>query len=282
MGADLKRKRATTSVIPVSPMKKQKHSPAVISKYFNPLPKAGPAVPDDPRPSQTRADMSEELERIARSSLTAFRKQMLSLLCEIPPGRYSTYQALSDHVTATSHPTCARAVGNAMRNNPFAPQVPCHRVLAADGTLGGFGGHWGESGKYASRKHELLHDEGVRFDSRGKVKGPVFREFGSRKMPARELTGNKHPLCLPPMGILVRVKRGTHESEHWKIVLTMRNSHQMITTNILDQPMKLEQMQKSCAHVQWVSTTPRMPWMSYISVGCLIQITVSISKGERP
>ena len=64
-----------------------------------------------------------------------------------------------------------------MRNNPFAPEVPCHRVLAADGTLGGFGGHWGEDGKFANKKHELLHAEGVRFDSRGKVKGPPFREF---------------------------------------------------------------------------------------------------------
>ncbi|KAJ4358459.1 uncharacterized protein N0V89_003042 [Didymosphaeria variabile] len=77
---------------------------------------------------------------------------------------------MSDYITLTSHKTCARAVGNAMRNNPFAPEVPCHRILAADGTLGGFGGHWGEQGKYASRKHELLEEEGVRFDSRNKVK----------------------------------------------------------------------------------------------------------------
>ena len=33
-----------------------------------------------------------------------------------------------------------RAVGNAMRGNPYAPQVPCHRVVASDGTIGGFGG----------------------------------------------------------------------------------------------------------------------------------------------
>jgi len=123
------------------------------------------------------ADMSAELARIVNSNLTSFRKKTLSMLCQIPRGRYSTYSAMSDHITATSHKTCARAVGNAMRNNPFAPEVPCHRILAADGSLGGFGGHWGENGKFASKKHELLHEEGVRFDGRGKVIGKPFREF---------------------------------------------------------------------------------------------------------
>lgn len=122
-------------------------------------------------------DMTVQIKRIEDSDITEFRKHMLKLLCEIPRGRYSTYKAMSDHVTKTSHKTCARAVGNAMRNNPFAPEVPCHRVLANDGSLGGFKGFWGESGKFASSKHELLYEEGVRFDSRGKVKGPPFREF---------------------------------------------------------------------------------------------------------
>lgn len=122
-------------------------------------------------------DVSVQLKRIADSDLTAFRKQTLSMLCQIPRGQYSTYQAMSDYITKTSHKTCARAVGNAMRNNPFAPEVPCHRILAADGTLGGFGGHWGEAGKFADKKHELLKEEGVRFDSMLKVKGPPFRDF---------------------------------------------------------------------------------------------------------
>jgi O-6-methylguanine DNA methyltransferase len=124
-------------------------------------------------------DMSEQIKRIESSStLTPFRKQTLTLLCRIPSGRWSTYQAMSDHITATSHKTCARAVGNAMRNNPFAPEVPCHRILSSDGSIGGFGGHWGEEGKFAGKKKELLGEEGVRFDSKGKVKGQPFRDFG--------------------------------------------------------------------------------------------------------
>lgn len=122
-------------------------------------------------------DMETQLKRIEDCDMTAFRKQTLSLLCKIPRGRYSTYGAMSDWISQNSHQTCARAVGNAMRNNPFAPEVPCHRILAADGTLGGFKGSWGEEGKYAKHKHELLHAEGVRFGSNGKVKGPPFRDF---------------------------------------------------------------------------------------------------------
>lgn len=173
--------------------KKQKQGTSTISLYFLPsLESPRRSAPgrvhsnaasiivedgDADKESPKSRDMTAELRKIADSDLTPFRKQMLGLLCQIPPGYYSTYQAMSDYITETSHKTCARAVGNAMRNNPFAPEVPCHRVLAADGTLGGFGGHWGEHGKFANKKHELLHAEGVRFDSRGKVKGPPFRDF---------------------------------------------------------------------------------------------------------
>lgn len=64
-----------------------------------------------------------------------------------------------------------------MRNNPFAPTVPCHRVLASDGTLGGFFGDWGVEGKYGNEKIGLLKGEGVNFSSAGKVKGMVWSGF---------------------------------------------------------------------------------------------------------
>ena len=183
-----KRKAGIDMDLDMGGAQQKKRSKAAISSYFMPtasLLSPAPADPDDEKNVDSETshfnanDMAIELRKIANSDITPFRKQMLTLLCQIPPGRYSTYQAMSDHITKTSHKTCARAVGSAMRNNPFAPEVPCHRVLAADGTLGGFGGHWGESGKFANKKHELLHAEGVRFDSRGKVKGPPFREFHS-------------------------------------------------------------------------------------------------------
>jgi O-6-methylguanine DNA methyltransferase len=168
-----------------------------ISKYFAPTPES-PAKSkrvkteettqskddwseskDSPSPTTKNHDMATQIKRIESSTtLTPFRKQTLTLLCRIPTGRWSTYQAMSDYITATSHKTCARAVGNAMRNNPFAPEVPCHRILSSDGSIGGFKGDWGAEGKYAGQKRELLGEEGVRFDSRGKVKGVAFRDFG--------------------------------------------------------------------------------------------------------
>lgn len=186
------KRKADDGKIPKQAAKKRKGD-ETISSYFLPSPSSpqakqsseeeynhedvNEAPSDDIKAISETEDIPLQLKRIQDSNLTPFRKQTLTLLCHIPRGRYSTYQAMSDHITKTSHKTCARAVGNAMRNNPFAPEVPCHRILAADGSLGGFGGHWGEQGKFASKKHELLEEEGVRFDSRGKVKGPPFREW---------------------------------------------------------------------------------------------------------
>jgi len=121
------------------------------------------------------------------TNLTPFRKLVLSLLTKVPRGKYTTYAAISNHITSSktslnkeSSGKCSpRAVGNAMRNNPYAPIVPCHRVIASDGRIGGFGGEWGEEGKYANEKKKLLRDEGVKFDGKGKVIGSVFHDFAS-------------------------------------------------------------------------------------------------------
>ena len=118
-------------------------------------------------------DLSSTIAKIqAHQGLTTYRKRLYASLCSVPRGRYTTYAALSSFLDSS-----ARAVGSGMRNNPFAPEVPCHRVLASDGTIGGFGGSWGADGKNASKKTELLKGEGVGFDSRGRVKGLPFKQF---------------------------------------------------------------------------------------------------------
>ncbi|KAL8914018.1 MAG: hypothetical protein Q9171_001269 [Xanthocarpia ochracea] len=63
---------------------------------------------------------------ITTSNLSSFRQRVLLALCQVPRGRFTTYAALSDHLHSS-----ARAVGNALRNNPFAPSVPCHRVVVS-------------------------------------------------------------------------------------------------------------------------------------------------------
>ena len=64
-----------------------------------------------------------------------------------------------------------RAVGGALRCNPFAPEVPCHRVIASDGFVGGFKGDWEKapSGVNQTLKLGLLKDEGVDFTPEGKI-----------------------------------------------------------------------------------------------------------------
>lgn len=120
-------------------------------------------------------------------SLTPFRRRCLLLLTHIPRGRWTTYQALADAAArlpgadmpkpaaSAGGRACARAVGSAMRRNPYAPRAPCHRVVASGGRIGGFGGDWGDAGRFAREKRRLLRLEGVRFDGGGRVVG---REFG--------------------------------------------------------------------------------------------------------
>ncbi|EXJ89867.1 hypothetical protein A1O3_02934 [Capronia epimyces CBS 606.96] len=120
-------------------------------------------------------ELKRTLQRVrSHPSLTQYRKKLYLTLLSVPRGRYTTYAAMSDYLNSS-----ARAVGGGMRNNPFAPEVPCHRVLAANGTIGGFCGDWGKDGKFANKKIALLRSEGVRFDGNGKVVGEPFRQFHS-------------------------------------------------------------------------------------------------------
>lgn len=68
--------------------------------------------------------------------MTPLAKQTYALLKKVPRGRVTTYKALAEALGTRSY----RAIGQFMRTNPHAPMVPCHRVVAADGTIGGFMG----------------------------------------------------------------------------------------------------------------------------------------------
>ena len=81
---------------------------------------------------------------------SAFQKKVLHKLQEVPRGAVVSYQALG---AAAGAPKGARAVGNAMHNNPVPIYVPCHRVIAAGGRIGGYGGG-------IARKLQLLRSEG--------------------------------------------------------------------------------------------------------------------------
>jgi O-6-methylguanine DNA methyltransferase len=60
--------------------------------------------------------------------VTVYQERVYALLQQIPEGRITTYAALSKALSSSP-----RAVGGALRNNPFAPEIPCHRCIASTG-----------------------------------------------------------------------------------------------------------------------------------------------------
>jgi O-6-methylguanine DNA methyltransferase len=96
-----------------------------------------------------------------------FTIRVISAVRRIPPGRVATY---GDVAAAAGRPRAARAVGNIMRTCS-ARDVPYHRVVAAAGGLGGYGGN-------LEMKRALLRAEGIL------VKGQHIRDFATRRWPA--------------------------------------------------------------------------------------------------
>jgi O-6-methylguanine DNA methyltransferase len=86
-------------------------------------------------------------------------RRVLSAVAGIPWGRTASY---GDIARAVGSPRAARAVGGAVGRNPISLLVPCHRVIAADGTIGGYGSDgWGSREERLALKRALLLREGV-------------------------------------------------------------------------------------------------------------------------
>lgn len=90
---------------------------------------------------------------LATEGVPPFNARVYELARRIPPGKTMTYGEMA---TALGEPGAARAVGQALGHNPFAPVVPCHRILAAGGKTGGF-----SAGGGAATKMRMLEIEGA-------------------------------------------------------------------------------------------------------------------------
>ncbi len=84
---------------------------------------------------------------------TKFQVKVWVYLCKIPLGRVKTYSQVAK---AIGKPLAVRAVANAIGKNPYAPKIPCHRVIRSDGSLGGYSGKGG-----LKTKRLLLKKEGI-------------------------------------------------------------------------------------------------------------------------
>ena len=84
-----------------------------------------------------------------KTKISDFERQVYNAIKKIPKGEVRTYGWVARQI---GKPKAVRAVGNALHKNPFAPQVPCHRVVAKNG-LGGYAGG-------LKKKRDLLRKEG--------------------------------------------------------------------------------------------------------------------------
>jgi O-6-methylguanine DNA methyltransferase len=139
---------------------------------FGPLPEDGHPDPPERWPPLLRRAV-QQLEEYFRGerrqfdlsldleSATAFQRDVYDELVKIPHGRVTTYGELAE---AVGRAELARAVGQAVGANPIPVVIPCHRVVAADGRLGGFSG--GLAVKVALLAVENVYADGATETSR--------------------------------------------------------------------------------------------------------------------
>ena len=84
---------------------------------------------------------------------TKFQLKVWKYIIKIPKGSVKTYKQVA---VGIKNPKSARAVANACAKNPYAPKIPCHRVIKSDGSLGGYSGRGG-----IKQKLRLLRSEKV-------------------------------------------------------------------------------------------------------------------------
>jgi methylated-DNA-[protein]-cysteine S-methyltransferase len=137
------------------------------SRMRSRIAKRFPGVVETPPPTSIRdivADVTALLRGEARDlsavpldmdGVPEFDRRVFEMARTIPPGRVLTYGEIASRLGVNN----ARAIGQALGRNPFAVIVPCHRVVAAGGKLGGFSATGG-----ATTKRRLLAIEGARRD----------------------------------------------------------------------------------------------------------------------
>ena len=93
-----------------------------------------------------------------------FNQKVWALTARIPAGQVTTYAEIARKLGSKGY----RAVGNALNRNPYAPGVPCHRVVGSNGSLTGFAGG-------LEMKRKLLEGEGVTFTGKRVDVAKIFR-----------------------------------------------------------------------------------------------------------
>ncbi len=98
-----------------------------------------------------------------KKQVSEFQQRVYDACSKIPKGKVSTYKAIAGSLGGRAY----RAVGSALNKNPYAPKVPCHRVVNSDGRVGGFA-------RGTKEKIIMLEKEGV------KVRDGRVQDFSQR------------------------------------------------------------------------------------------------------
>jgi methylated-DNA-[protein]-cysteine S-methyltransferase len=131
---------------------------------------AAPAAPgdDDALGRQIEREVAEYFQGVRRAFTlplapqgTPFQRRVWDALCRIPAGQTRTYAQVAASI---GNARAVRAVGQANRRNPLPVLIPCHRVVAADGGLGGYMGEWQGGSGLESKRYLLRLEAGIRND----------------------------------------------------------------------------------------------------------------------
>ena len=87
-----------------------------------------------------------------------FANKVYSLCKQIPKGKVTTYKSIGDALGTKAY----QAIGQVLKMNPYAPHIPCHRIVSSTGHLHGFKGK--REGKPLGEKKRLLEKEGVKVE----------------------------------------------------------------------------------------------------------------------
>jgi methylated-DNA-[protein]-cysteine S-methyltransferase len=136
---------------PVVPAAETRSDDPRLAELRDAVSAVGTVLAGRPIPTSLRFDLADR---------PAWDRHVLEAVALIPSGRTASYGDIARRIGA---PRAARAVGGAVGRNPISLLIPCHRVIAADGTIGGYGGDgWGSREERLAIKRALLAGEGVR------------------------------------------------------------------------------------------------------------------------
>jgi len=88
---------------------------------------------------------------------TKFQDKVYNLCKKVPKGKVTTYKEIAEALGTKAY----RAVGTALNKNPFAPKVPCHRVVNSDGFIGGFASGTGKKTRMLRKESVMVKDKRI-------------------------------------------------------------------------------------------------------------------------